>query len=247
MKFCCCEDRFSLKSHNSQISSSSSTSLVISLVSVEFFVLTSTTQICSSFPGKVFTIQPRGHLALSMFSSITNTRLSMRKSLLSQTHFWHCCNVGIYSFIHLFQKQSARNWVILHCFLLWRSSWIWADAEGWPFFFWVKEKTWLAQPTTFEIQLIQFHSPRSIVSWIKWCWNLLPVLWRRDFTNLRFATNGLNRLLSLAIYFKVVKESDQNVTPTKGRSSSSRISKCKRVEITAVCSSKRGTDHYFKG
>lgn len=120
-KFRCWEDRFSLKSHNF-LTSSSNTSFVIGLISVEFFLLTSTTRIRSSFPGKVFTIRPRGHFPLGMFSSITNTGSLVRKSLLSPTHFWRCCNVGIYSFIHLFQKQSARNWAILHCFLLWRSS-----------------------------------------------------------------------------------------------------------------------------
>ena len=49
---------------------------------------------------------------LGMFSSITKIRSLVRKSLLSWTHFWGCCSIGIHSFIHFFQKESTRNWAI---------------------------------------------------------------------------------------------------------------------------------------
>ena len=42
-----------------------------------------------------------------MFSSITKIRSLVRKSLLSWTHFWGCCSIGVHSFIHFFQKEST--------------------------------------------------------------------------------------------------------------------------------------------
>ena len=95
----------------------------IGRIKLDSFVFISAVLIRPSRPGNTgFIHRPSNQRPRGMFLSTTNTRSSTSRFLLSPIHFWRSCSTGKYSFIHLVQKQLAKNWARLRCLRECRSS-----------------------------------------------------------------------------------------------------------------------------
>ena len=90
--------------------------------SLEVFVFTSAVRTCESSPRNTFVRRPSNQRHLGTVLSTTRTRSFTAKFRLFCSHFWRCCNVGMYSGIHWDQKQLAMNWACLHCLREYKSS-----------------------------------------------------------------------------------------------------------------------------
>ena len=104
------------------VASSRRHNFVTGRTSLEFFIFTSAVRTHKSSPGNTLVTHPNNQRLLGTMLSTTRTRSFTAKFRLFSSHLWRCCNVGRYSQIHRDQKQSAMNWVCLHCLREYRSS-----------------------------------------------------------------------------------------------------------------------------
>jgi len=86
------------------------TQLLTARKNVELEVRTRTRLTTLSASGKTSINMALGQIPRLVISSVIKT-MSPTLMLRSQTnHFWRCCKIGRYSFIHRFQNKSAKSW-----------------------------------------------------------------------------------------------------------------------------------------